>query len=209
VAGFSSSEIASVGGRQEVAADESEFGRRVFKFMGKTGFLTDYIHKAGGRIIPVKHNPSCNSMYRKSIFLKLGGFWAGFWPGEDVELDYRLRRRYYAILFNPAAIVYHYRPDSYKKFLQMMYRYGWAQGVLVNRYGLFRKIHFLPIFSILLLSGYLSVVIINKIYAFWLLFALVVSFFLYFSDLTALALSVLCAIGWQAGFLRGLFGKNN
>jgi len=141
---FTGSEVAAAGGRQAVPEDDSAFGKDVSLFMRALGFLTDYLHSGEG-IAEVEHNPSCNSMYRKSVFLEAGGFLAGLWPGEDVELDYRLRKKRLTIMFNPAAVVYHYRPDSPRKFYKMMSRYGWAQGILVRKYGFFRPLQFAPL----------------------------------------------------------------
>ncbi|MBU1122028.1 MAG: glycosyltransferase, partial [Candidatus Omnitrophica bacterium] len=137
------------GGRQLLPQDAEEFEKKVYLFMKKVGFITDYMNKREDDIIEVNHNPSCNVIYKKDVFLREGGFLEGLWPGEDVELDYRLRRKGYKMLFNPRAIVYHYKPKNMADFSRMMYRYGEAQGMLVRKYGLFRKIHFIPAFSIL------------------------------------------------------------
>jgi len=142
-------EAAACGGRQEIPRDASEFEKRLFSFMETTGFVTDYVRQAGGdaRIVTVDHNASCNVMYRRDIFVKEGGLLEGLWPGEDVEFDYRLKKKGYVAVFNPGAVVYHYRPKDIQVFAGMMYRYGAAQALLVKRYGFFRKIHFVPVVS--------------------------------------------------------------
>lgn len=84
-------------------------------------------------------------MYRKDAFLEIGGFDETLWPSEDVDLDYRLKKKGYSFMYNPSVIVYHYRPQSLSALSKMMYRYGVTQGILTKRYGFFRKIQFLPI----------------------------------------------------------------
>jgi GT2 family glycosyltransferase len=148
---FRESECAGAGGSQGVPEDESPFGRLVARFLATVGFMTDYMRAPGVGIAAVDHNASCNVMYRKAVFLAAGGFLRGFWPGEDVELDFRLRKKGHVLRFNPAARVLHYRVGSLRAFRRMMYRYGWAQGFLVRRYGFFRKIHYVALLPALLL----------------------------------------------------------
>jgi len=93
----------------------------------------------------VDHNASCNSAYIKDAFLEVGGFSEGLWPGEDVDLDLRLRRLGYRCYYVPEAFVWHHRPATREWFAGMMRRYGRAQRELVKRHGRFRALHWLPV----------------------------------------------------------------
>ena len=202
VKGFTQDNVAGVGGSQRVPEDESEFGKKVFKFMQKIGFITDYLHQTKGKLIPVNHNPSCNVMYKKEIFLKENGFFEGLWPGEDVELDYRLRKKGYQLFFNPFAIVYHYRPSNLKSFLKMMYRYGWAQGFLVKRYGFIRKIQYLPIFILSILILFLLLTLFDlKLTFIFLSFGLLILWIWFNLNLSLLFLAIKAGIFWNLGYL--------
>lgn len=92
----------------------------------------------------VEHNASCNSAYIKHAFLEAGGFTEDMYPGEDVDLDFKLRRLGYRCWYAPAARVYHLRPGTTAWFADMMRRYGRVQRELVERYGRFRPLHYLP-----------------------------------------------------------------
>ena len=92
----------------------------------------------------VDHNASCNSAYRRDAFVEVGGFAEGLWPGEDVDLDYRLRRRGYRCYYVPDAVVVHHRPSDPQWFRRMMRRYGRTQRELVRRHGRFRALHWMP-----------------------------------------------------------------
>jgi len=96
-----------------------------------------------------EHNPSCNSMYRKEVLRDVGGFDETLWPGEDVELDLKITTQGYRLIYNPEAVVYHYRPGNYIDFGRMMLRYGACQWYLVRKYGFFRRIHYVPVLVIL------------------------------------------------------------
>ncbi len=197
------------GGIQLLPQESTPFEKEVFSFFKKTGFIAEYSRMPKkSSIFKVRHNPSCNVMYKREIFLREGGFLEGLWPGEDIELDYRLTKRGYLLVCNPQAIVYHHRPRELRSFCLMMHRYGLTQGYLVKRYGFFRRLHFLALFS---LGGLILAIFIffyNKIYFFIFGVGLFLLTFFYFQGKASLfKLFLLSLFYWQRGFWRGLFYK--
>jgi len=195
------------GGTQQLPVNASAFEKKVFLFMRKAGFITDYMRKTKSQdIAEVEHNASCCVMYKKDVFLKEGGFLEGLWPGEDVELDYRLKRKGYEIVFNPKAVVYHYRPKKIKTFLSMMYRYGWAQGSLVRKYGIFRKIQTLPFFEAALFFLFILSIILGflKMLSVIILVALLFVLLYFNLNITVFSLGILGFIWWNIGFFRNI-----
>lgn len=146
--GFSGPLIAGVGGDQKSPEDDTEFGKRIQRFLKTIGFVTGYI-KADATMKETEHNPSCNSMYRKGVLKDVSGFDDALWPGEDVELDLKITTQGHTLIYNPKAVVYHYRPKTYADFGRMMLRYGACQWYLVRKYGFFRRIQYVPLLSIL------------------------------------------------------------
>ena len=190
---------AACGGRQELPQNASDFEKSVFIFMKRTGFITEYMRKTDKNdVTEVNHNPSCNAIYRKDVFLKESGFLENLWPGEDVELDYRLRKKKYKLIFNSQAIVCDYRPKNMSEFSKMMFRYGNAQGFLVRKYGIFRMIHLLPIVVILLLifqSGIICII-------------LLLALSIYHKDTVLMLKFIIPGIfNWNLGVLIGLRDK--
>ena len=157
--GFGRPEVAGVGGDQKSPEDETTTGKRIQEFLKLIGFMTDYI-KTASTMRETEHNPSCNVMYRKSALAEVGGFDEELFPSEDVELDLKIRRRGYGLLYNPAAVVGHYRPGNYRDFASMMKRYGGSQRYLVARHGFFRRLHFVPA----ILGMWLIMIIVGLIY---------------------------------------------
>jgi len=141
--GFVAEDVAGVGGSQKSPADEHPFGRRVQRFLELSGILGEYT-KSSRELTEVEHNPSCNVIYRRQVLLELGGFQEDLWPGEDVELDHRLRKAGYRLMYSPSAVVRHYRPQSLRAFARMMLAYGGVQAYLLRKHGFFRKLHYLP-----------------------------------------------------------------
>jgi glycosyltransferase involved in cell wall biosynthesis len=199
---------AACGGRQELPTDAGAFEKRVFLFMKKANLISDYARTAGFKeFLEVEHLPSFNVMYRRDVFLKEGGFLEGLWPGEDVELDYRLRKRGYRLVFNSKASVYHYKPKTLEAFLRMMERYGFAQGFLVRKYGIMRKMQLLPLLNIFFIALFLCVLFFSKVVAFWFVTIMVLLGWLYWSNLSILVLFVLGNIFWNGGFIKGFIKR--
>jgi len=210
--GFKDENIVGVGGNQLSPLDEVSFGRKVQNFLKAMGFLGGYM-KSAKDMVKVKHNPLCNSMYRKTVFETVGYFEEHLWPGEDVEFDYRIRKRGLKLVYNPQAIVYHYRTDSLGKFASMIYRYGKSSGgYLTKKLGFYRKLSYEPI----LLWLYIIAVIALFLYKPWFGLALilvalfgVILFFTVKGKLNNLIpnlmLFLTTIIFWNIGFIRGFF----
>jgi GT2 family glycosyltransferase len=66
------------------------------------------------------------------------------YPGEDVDLDRRLIRMGYKVLFTPDAVVYHHRVDSPQRWVRMLMNYGGSQADNIAIHGFFRRIHVVP-----------------------------------------------------------------
>ncbi len=152
--GFLDENTAGVGGSQKSPDDETDFGKDVQHIFELLGFAGEYI-KTGKEIRETEHNPTCNVMYKKKVFDEVEGFVSDIWPGEDVELDYRIKKRGHCLTFNPGALVYHYRPETLGQFRKMLRSYGRVQARLLKRYGFFRKLQYEPFILIagVLLSG--------------------------------------------------------
>jgi glycosyltransferase involved in cell wall biosynthesis len=207
--GFVGDEVAGVGGIQKSPEDDSSFAKAIYDFLRTFGFIAGYM-KSGTKLRETAHNPACNVMYRKSILLESGGFQENLWPAEDVELDYKLRKKGYKLLFNPKAQVYHYRAQTLSGFLKMMFRYGYSQGVLIRKYGVFRRLHLVP--CILLLFLLLSAISPSVSTA--VLFAGISAIFVIAiarsrRPLSTTLLGLLALVAWNTGCALGIFRRIN
>ncbi len=219
--GFVSQEVVGVGGDQRSPCDDSAFGRNINKFMKAIGFIADYVksdsNSNDNKIREVKHNPTCNVIYKKKIFNEIDGFLKGFWPGEDVEFDFRARKKGYKLFYNADAVVYHYRADNLKKFSKMMFKYGAAQAKLLKKYGFFRLIQFVPLFILFFIL--LEILLMIKSFALGLLLPGILFFFVigfYFWKVKNvlklfdfLILLFLTVVVWSAGFSRAIIQYEN
>jgi glycosyltransferase involved in cell wall biosynthesis len=143
---FSDPSVLAVGGGQRCPEDATPFMSDVHGVLAMMGFLGGYTKAAKG-LIETGHNPACNAMYRRDALERAGGFRIGMFPGEDVDLDHRIRRLHPGgrILYTPRAQVFHYRPPHLGAWWRMMVRYGFSSGHNVRLHGLFRPIHLAPL----------------------------------------------------------------
>ena len=207
--GFTSPKVAGVGGSQKSPRDETDFGRLVQEIFEALGIVTYYI-QTSDMMGETEHNPSCNSAYRKRVLEEVGGFDETLWPGEDVDLDFRIRQRGYKLIYNPRALVRHYRPATYGGFARMMRRYGASAWHLFRRYGLFRTLHYEPIAAV---SG-LALMVAMITWKSWIvyLFLLPCPFcFLWFffktrefrKSIQLVVLFLMILVNWNWGFFTG------
>lgn len=133
------------GGQRNVFGAGSRDADAFDAFFRLASVISDYTRRDGRAVREVVHNASCNSIYRRDALVAVGGFAEGMWPGEDVDLDIRLRDGGARLLFVPDATVAHHRPGTITWFRQMMRRYGAAERDLVYRHGRRRPIDWVPL----------------------------------------------------------------
>jgi len=160
------------------------------------------------------------TLYRREIFDKVGPFDPDFWCGQDAELDIRIKKAGYKILYTPEVRVKHYKRHTSRDLFRQMYRYGIARVKMVKKHPSTTKIfHFLPssfiggtIFMVLLWT----LNIIPSI--FLLLFGLLYLSLCFISTarvsrnplviISSVFFYLLITIGYGLGFIRGaIYGK--
>lgn len=204
--------LIGVGGLQQPVDDDPPFARLVHSFLLSLGFVSEYI-RHDQNAVPTDHNPTCNALLLKKPVVEAGGFWEGLWPCEDVEIDLRLRRSGYQLMFTPKAVVHHHRPDTWRSFARMMWNYGSGHAQLVKHYGPFRLLHFLMPLSLLLLVGWFVLLALSPFAAGITAAAVAGIILLYFMVKTGPKEALLmtgwllptAVIKWQMGFFKGLF----
>jgi len=82
-----------------------------------------------------EHIPGCNMAFRRDALLEIGGFDPQFWvAGDDVDICWRLREQGYSLGFNPAAIVWHHRRNSFRGYWRQQVGYGKAEAMLERKW---------------------------------------------------------------------------
>jgi len=159
------------------------------------------------------------SCYRKEAVEKVGGFDPVFWCGQDYELDIRLRKAGYKILYTPKTKVYHFKRDSVRSLWRQMYRYGIARAKMVKKHH--DTLKFFHLLGPGFILGVLLVVLLTilGLLPLWIIPSLVIAYIL-MSLVSTLQITrkpsvvvssvlfyLLIHIGYGAGFIRGIFNS--
>lgn len=155
--------------------------------------------------------------YRKKYVEEVGNFDPDFWCGQDAELDLRLLKAGYKILYTPDTKVYHYKRNTLRSLFKQMYRYGIARAKMAKKHrGTLRFFHMIgPCFIV---GGILLILLtILKFIPLWFpLFVLVLYFIasiISSSKITKKPIFILSSvlfyflihIGYGLGIIRGFF----
>lgn len=214
--GFYSEEIAGVGGANLTPEEDPPKAKCVSEVLSFYSLAGSHYVFNSKEIKEVKHNPSSNSMYRKKVLLELNGFNERLSSNEDPELDYRIKKNGYKLLFNPKAVVYHHRRDSFKKFFSQAKWFGKGRMQAIKIHpGMAEWFRLVPAIAILVL-------IVSGILAFFyspaLIFFALVSFILFlgfFSSAVYLSLKtkaiyffnyLIILASWFFGYGIGMIG---
>jgi len=117
---FKDLEVAGVSGTCRTENNESLLARYV-------GYDIEYRHEEMKRKKYIDFIGTFSAAYRKSVFLKVGGFDETFTQptGEDPELSFRIAKKH-KLVFQPKAVVGAYHWDTIKKFYRKkFYRTYW------------------------------------------------------------------------------------
>jgi len=72
----------------------------------------------------VRHVPTCNISYHRSIFSRFGGFPTSFYPQEDLLFHWRLAQQGIGIWFDPNIKVRHTHRAAWRPYLRHQHRIG-------------------------------------------------------------------------------------
>ena len=79
--------------------------------------------------------PSCNLVYDRALFVRLGGFDPRFITAEDIDLNLRAVDAGASIRYVPAAVVYHHMRDNFVRFLYQAFWNGYGRKQLTEKHG--------------------------------------------------------------------------
>jgi GT2 family glycosyltransferase len=216
---FNDPMVASVGGPNLTPEDDTNFAKCVGDFFSLLSKLGTRYGFQGKEVIEIYHNPTCNSMYRKSILERVGGFNPKLVTCDDEDLDYRIRKLGYKILYTPYAKVLHYRRPTWRKFMKMAYNYGLGRMQIIKLHRETGKwFHFLPSASLFIFTVFAFLSLFSQAFL-WLIVAILtititciiaLSLILSLKNrklrmlITYSGLFICWWLSWALGFLRGI-----
>ena len=125
---LSTTDHAGVGGPNIAPVDSSFVAQCVDRAPGLPTHILLDDHVA-------EHIPGCNMAFRRDRLEAVGGFDPQFHvAGDDVDLCWRLQERGWTLGFNSAAVVFHHRRDSVRRYLKQQVGYGKAEAMLERKW---------------------------------------------------------------------------
>lgn len=125
-------EVAGVGCIHRTPNDASflghVFGRVMSSYLGGLG--TSHIQAEDDVFV----ESVSFTAYWKKILLEVGLNDPSFKIGQDAELNVRIRKAGYKLLFTPKTYVLYYKRSSYFTFAQQMFRYGFARAKIIRKH---------------------------------------------------------------------------
>jgi len=116
-------------------------------------------HSLMGRERYVDHIPTCNLCLRREVIDKVGKFDEGFVKGQDLELNYRIRKAGYKLLYSPEIRVVHYRKQHIHHFALQIYKWAKAKVAIIKKHGMHgiaSHIYLWPAYALIALLAGLS-----------------------------------------------------
>ncbi|MGM5483435.1 MAG: glycosyltransferase family 2 protein [Nanobdellota archaeon] len=124
------------------------------KFTKSVSFVTSTI--AGGGTSSFRYSNKKQftqtvvfGLYKKYIIKEIGKFNPDFTIGQDGEFNLRIISSGKKLLFDPKIKSTYYPRSSPKSFLKQMYNYGVARMKMIQKHGIKKKIHLIPLLFII------------------------------------------------------------
>jgi len=171
-------QVAGVGGPDLLPEDSIYKSRAIARVMtsplargGKLNPSTQHTMEDGTSY--VDHIPTCNLALRRGVVEEVGMFDEKFVKGQDLELNYRIRRAGHRLLYSSQIRVVHYRKQHIREFARQIYKWAKAKVAITKKHGmrgLLSHIYLWPAYLLLvLLLGIAVFIVFNALSLFMVL----------------------------------------
>jgi len=161
-------EVVGVGGPDLLPPDstykEQSIGRIMTSPLARGGRLNPSTqHSLMEEEKYVGHIPTCNLSLRREVFDKVGFFDEGFVKGQDLELNYRIVKAGFKLLYSPNIKVLHYRKNDIKSFSKQIFKWAKAKVAIIKKHGFDGITSHVYLWPIYLIFGFILSLIIFSI----------------------------------------------
>ena len=84
--------------------------------------------------VEVDHVSTCNTIYRRELFNKVGMFDESLFYGYDADMSYRVREKGYKILLIKNTYCLHYWRETFKDYLNQLHHTGYARLRVLEKF---------------------------------------------------------------------------
>jgi len=157
--------VAGVGGPDLLPPDSSDketcIGLVMTSPLARGGKLNPSTqHSLSDKEESVGHIPTCNLCIRKQVLDEMNGFDEEFVKGQDLELNHRIKKAGYQLLYSPLVKVVHYRKNHIRDFTKQIFKWAKAKVAIIKKHGfegLLSHIYLWPIYATIILFAGLGI----------------------------------------------------
>jgi len=121
----------------------------------------------------VDHIPTCNLCLKREVFDQVGLFDESFVKGQDLELNYRIRKQGFKLLYSPTIKVIHYRKEHISTFSRQIYKWAKAKVAIIKKHGIdgiTSHIYLWPVYALLIALVLITILsLLNALHIFFLI----------------------------------------
>ncbi len=212
---FADERVAGIGGPNLVPGDDPPFSQAVdVQFAYARHLIGAAPVRVMSRVIESRAHGS-NVIYRKNVLDRVMPMCESLIEGEDVEMNNRIVKLGYKLLYVPDVVVWHKRRTTPRKWFRQMYGYGIGRYLVGKRDPFALNLSHLiggliiPLFLVTILVGLLWIPIVLSVLGALIIIFLAAAFGLALADKKQFQVALwfpvvagLAAAGWSIGFLR-------
>ena len=170
-------DIAGAGGPDLIPKDSTDRSRMIGLVMsspfargGKLNPSTQ--HSLIEEEKPADHIPTCNLCIKKSVFEKIGYFDEEFVKGQDLELNYRIKKEGLKLIYSPKIKIIHYRKHHTKDFSKQIYKWAKAKVGIIKKHGFNGITSHIYLWPLYLLIGFIGSILFFYLISFFYIFTI-------------------------------------
>lgn len=114
----------------------------------------------------VEHIPTCNLCLKREVLDKVGFFDETFVKGQDLELNYRIIKAGYKLLYSPKIRVIHHRKQHVNDFAKQIFKWAKAKVAIIKKHGfhgLVSYIYLWPAYALIVLLASFSIFLFSNL----------------------------------------------
>lgn len=147
---FNNPKVGSVGGPDKAYKLDSNLAKAVSfafsSFIGSGGIHGRVAKVRLGKFYPM----GCNMAILRKALGKVGLFELRLQPGEDTDLNHRIERAGYKLVYAPDAFVWHRSRGSFRGLIRRFYKRGFARVEIIRKHREYAElIYFLPALTVI------------------------------------------------------------
>lgn len=164
---YSENSVAGVGCKDKIPMDQSSSIAQYIECITSTKLGGSMMHQHmefhGEQFV----DSVSFTAYRREIFEKVGFFDSDLPSGDDAELNSRIRKAGYKLLYTPVTCVYRYRREKLKDFFWQMFNYGRSRMQINKRHlDSLRLVYLMPALFVVYLFMFPPLFFLNSIMLF-------------------------------------------